>query len=145
MPQQLRSQCFVIKYCDLDTDEDKILFSKVKLIGTLNGIPFIDFCLQLYISNLFFVIHTYLIKHFERDAKIEVDLENCLVFVLTGDPLLYHSYFIVVCVPHRKQLSPLELISHGRLGTFVKKTVVLCSLSRTGEVVCTSLQWAGIG
>ncbi|XP_071496102.1 tRNA-splicing endonuclease subunit Sen34-like [Diadema antillarum] len=61
-----------------------------------------------------------------------------------GDPLLFHSYFIVVCLPHHKKMSPLELISHGRLGTFVKKTVVLCSMDSAKRVVCTSLQWSGI-
>ncbi|XP_072175742.1 uncharacterized protein [Diadema setosum] len=61
-----------------------------------------------------------------------------------GDPLLFHSYFIVVCLPHHKKMSPLELISHGRLGTFVKKTVVLCSVDSAKRVVCTSLQWSGI-
>ncbi|XP_041466764.1 tRNA-splicing endonuclease subunit Sen34-like [Lytechinus variegatus] len=64
--------------------------------------------------------------------------------VYPGDPLLFHSYFIVVCIPYHKQLTPLELISHGRLGTFVKKAVVLCSVNNQKEVVCTSLQWAGI-
>eukprot|EP00057_Strongylocentrotus_purpuratus_P032218 XP_786961.2 PREDICTED: tRNA-splicing endonuclease subunit Sen34 [Strongylocentrotus purpuratus] len=64
--------------------------------------------------------------------------------VYPGDPFLFHSYFIVVCIPHHKQLSPLELVSHGRLGTFVKKAVVLCSVNSQKEVICTSIQWAGI-
>ncbi|XP_038051932.1 tRNA-splicing endonuclease subunit Sen34-like [Patiria miniata] len=64
--------------------------------------------------------------------------------VYPGDPFLYHSYFIAVCVPHDKPLSPLELITYGRLGTNVKKTVILCSVDEEDEVVYTSLQWTGL-
>ncbi|XP_071804783.1 uncharacterized protein [Asterias amurensis] len=64
--------------------------------------------------------------------------------VYPGDPFLYHSYFIAVCIPYQRFLSPLDLITYGRLATNVKKTVIICSINGDDDAVYTSLQWTGL-
>lgn len=62
-----------------------------------------------------------------------------------GDPMRYHSFYIVIIIPWKKKITPFEIISAGRLGATVKKTALLCSVSdNTGEVVYTSVKWSGI-
>lgn len=62
-----------------------------------------------------------------------------------GDPIRYHSFFIVIIVPWGKKITPFEIISAGRLGASVKKTALLCSVSdKTGQVIYTSVKWSGI-
>lgn len=62
-----------------------------------------------------------------------------------GNPMRYHSFFIVIIIPWGKKITPFEMISAGRLGATVKKTALLCSLSDdTDEVVYTSIKWSGI-
>ena len=62
-----------------------------------------------------------------------------------GDPIRYHSFFIVIIVPWGKKITPFEIISAGRLGASVKKTALLCSVSdETGQVIYTSVKWSGI-
>ena len=62
-----------------------------------------------------------------------------------GDPIRYHSFFIVIIVPWGKKITPFEIISAGRLGASVKKTALLCSVGdETGQVIYTSVKWSGI-
>lgn len=62
-----------------------------------------------------------------------------------GDPMRYHSFYIVIIIPWEKKVTPFEIISAGRLGATVKKTALLCSVSDdTDEVVYTSVKWSGI-
>ena len=62
-----------------------------------------------------------------------------------GDPMRYHSFYIVIVVPWGKRITPFEMISAGRLGATVKKTALLCSVNDdTEEVVYTSVKWSGI-
>ncbi|KAH3709485.1 hypothetical protein DPMN_068948 [Dreissena polymorpha] len=61
-----------------------------------------------------------------------------------GDPSRFHSLFIVVCKPHSASISGIELITMGRLGTNVKKTIVLSSVDENDKLCYTSLQWTGI-
>ena len=63
--------------------------------------------------------------------------------VYPGDPLRFHSYFIVKILPLRGRLSGLDLVSVGRLGSTVKKTTVLASVDLSGKVIYTSVQWSG--
>ena len=67
-----------------------------------------------------------------------------MISLITGDPSRYHSFYIVVCVDLNQPLSVLELGTLGRLGTTVKKTIVLCSVDDEGQVCCVSLRWSGI-
>ncbi|CAG8525711.1 638_t:CDS:2, partial [Scutellospora calospora] len=44
-----------------------------------------------------------------------------------GDPLRYHSHFIASIIDMDKSISPMDIITFGRLGTAVKKSYMLCS------------------
>jgi len=62
--------------------------------------------------------------------------------VYSGDPLRYHSKFIVIIMDSKDELTPQQLVVHGRLGSAVKKTVVLASVDEKCEsVFYTSLSW----
>ena len=67
----------------------------------------------------------------------------CL-FIFSGDPARFHSFYIAVCRPHKEDISMLDFISLARMGSNVRKTVVLCSVDDNNKVVYTSLQWTGI-
>ncbi|PSN33817.1 hypothetical protein C0J52_19369 [Blattella germanica] len=59
-----------------------------------------------------------------------------------GDPIKFHSQFMVTCIDGNTPLTTTELIALGRMGTSVRKTVVLASLSHDGtSVQYQSLQW----
>ncbi|XP_033727820.1 tRNA-splicing endonuclease subunit Sen34-like isoform X2 [Pecten maximus] len=64
--------------------------------------------------------------------------------VYPGDPGKFHSHYVAICLEHQKSLTPLDLVAMGRLGSNVKKTVVLCSLDQEACIQYTSLQWTGI-
>ena len=61
-----------------------------------------------------------------------------------GDPMRYHSFYIVIIIPWGKKVVPFDIISAGRLGATVKKTALLSSVSDSNEVVYTSVKWSGI-
>ena len=63
--------------------------------------------------------------------------------VYPGDPTRYHSFFIVQCIDYDDEpLTPANLVTLARLGTSVKKTLVLASLDDDGELTLTSLEWS---
>uniref|UniRef100_H3AZT8 tRNA-splicing endonuclease subunit SEN34 n=1 Tax=Latimeria chalumnae TaxID=7897 RepID=H3AZT8_LATCH len=64
--------------------------------------------------------------------------------VYPGDPMRFHSHYVAVCYPEVEEISPLDIASLGRLGSNVKKTLLLCSVNESGEVFYTSLQWTGM-
>ncbi|KAM3875070.1 tRNA-splicing endonuclease subunit Sen34 [Diretmus argenteus] len=69
--------------------------------------------------------------------------------VYPGDPLRFHAHFIAVCLSMDESSSLLDILAVARLGSNVKKTVLLCSPGpgQEGggeEVVYTSLQWSGM-
>nr|CAG4648325.1 EOG090X0G6M [Moina brachiata] len=63
--------------------------------------------------------------------------------VYPGDPIRFHSHYIAICVDSEKKLSPYYVVSRGRLGTNVKKTVLLCSVTNCGKINYQSLNWCG--
>ncbi|KAJ1525625.1 hypothetical protein ONE63_008844 [Megalurothrips usitatus] len=64
--------------------------------------------------------------------------------VYPGDPVKFHSQFIVLCVSHSKVLTVHELVSFGRIGSSVRKSFVLASSPNdSGEVIYQSIKWAG--
>ncbi|XP_014781421.1 tRNA-splicing endonuclease subunit Sen34 isoform X2 [Octopus bimaculoides] len=65
--------------------------------------------------------------------------------VYPGDPARYHSFFIVRCVKQTETIPMMDIAAIERLGTSVRKTVVLCSLNDVNEVDFISLQWRGMG
>ncbi|XP_069699872.1 tRNA-splicing endonuclease subunit Sen34 [Periplaneta americana] len=64
--------------------------------------------------------------------------------VYPGDPIKFHAQFLVICIDGNDALPATDLVALGRLGTSVRKTVVLSSLSEDGNsVMYQSLQWNG--
>uniref|UniRef100_A0AAY5K970 tRNA-splicing endonuclease subunit Sen34 n=1 Tax=Esox lucius TaxID=8010 RepID=A0AAY5K970_ESOLU len=69
--------------------------------------------------------------------------------VYPGDPLRFHAHFIAVCVSMDESMPLCDVLAIARLGSNVKKTVLLCSSGESQddereEVVYTSLQWSGM-
>lgn len=64
--------------------------------------------------------------------------------VYPGDPLRFHAHFIAVCVTLDESICMLDVLSVARLGSNVKKTVLLCSPALDGPVRYTSVQWSGM-
>ncbi|XP_013393098.1 tRNA-splicing endonuclease subunit Sen34 [Lingula anatina] len=64
--------------------------------------------------------------------------------VYPGDPSRFHSFYIAVCLLHHQTMSAEKVVAMARLGSTVKKTVVLCSVDDDDELTYTSLQWTGI-
>lgn len=62
-----------------------------------------------------------------------------------GDPMKYHSFYIVIVIPWGRKIRPFDIISAGRLGASVKKTALLCSVEQdTNTIVYVSVKWSGI-
>lgn len=61
-----------------------------------------------------------------------------------GDPLRFHAHYIAQCWAPEDPIPLQDLVSAGRLGTSVRKTLLLCSPQPDGKVVYTSLQWASL-
>ncbi|KAJ2833141.1 tRNA-splicing endonuclease subunit [Coemansia sp. 'formosensis'] len=63
-----------------------------------------------------------------------------------GEPMRYHSHYLVnLLAPHEK-ITPRQLIAQSRLGTSVKKTRILCTRnSTTQNFVYVSIDWSEIG
>ncbi|XP_070685659.1 tRNA-splicing endonuclease subunit Sen34 [Pempheris klunzingeri] len=64
--------------------------------------------------------------------------------VYPGDPLRFHAHFIAVCVSPDEPVCLLDVLAAARLGSNVKKTVLLCSPGGGGSVQYTSVQWSGL-
>lgn len=74
--------------------------------------------------------------------------------VYPGDPLRFHAHFIALCISMDEELPLCDILAIARLGSNVKKTVLLCSpQSRSetgkdesveGDVVYSSLQWSSM-
>ncbi|KAM4589255.1 tRNA-splicing endonuclease subunit Sen34 [Fundulus diaphanus] len=64
--------------------------------------------------------------------------------VYPGDPLRFHAHFIAVCLTLDESICMLDVLCVARLGSNVKKTVLLCSPAPGGLVHYTSLQWSGM-
>ncbi|XP_034239632.1 tRNA-splicing endonuclease subunit Sen34 [Thrips palmi] len=64
--------------------------------------------------------------------------------VYPGDPVKFHSQFIVVCVPHSQTFSVHQFVTYGRIGSSVRKTFVLASLPPdSSKISYQSIKWAG--
>ncbi|XP_061575983.1 tRNA-splicing endonuclease subunit Sen34 [Cololabis saira] len=64
--------------------------------------------------------------------------------VYPGDPLRFHAHFIALVLDPDQPVPLLDLLAEARLGSNVKKTVLLCSPAPDGTVQYTSLQWSGM-
>ncbi|KAI0792859.1 hypothetical protein C8Q75DRAFT_713983 [Abortiporus biennis] len=67
--------------------------------------------------------------------------------VYPGDPMRYHSHFAATVHDSPiEKLRPMEIVSHGRLGTATKKAHLLCGWDdEKSEVSYYSIEWAGFG
>uniref|UniRef100_A0A671MLV5 tRNA-splicing endonuclease subunit Sen34 n=1 Tax=Sinocyclocheilus anshuiensis TaxID=1608454 RepID=A0A671MLV5_9TELE len=63
--------------------------------------------------------------------------------VYPGDPLRFHAHFIALCISMDDELPLCDILAIARLGSNVKKTVLLCSPVE-GDVVYSSLQWCSM-
>ncbi|KAA0714647.1 tRNA-splicing endonuclease subunit [Triplophysa tibetana] len=74
--------------------------------------------------------------------------------VYPGDPLRFHAHYIALCMSMDKLFPLCDVLAIARLGSNVKKTVLLCSPQKPREtgmeesieegVVYSSLQWSSI-
>ncbi|KAI7802604.1 tRNA-splicing endonuclease subunit Sen34 isoform X2 [Triplophysa rosa] len=74
--------------------------------------------------------------------------------VYPGDPLRFHAHYIALCMSMDEQLPLCDILAIARLGSNVKKTVLLCSPQKPSEtgkdesieegVVYSSLQWSSM-
>lgn len=63
--------------------------------------------------------------------------------VYPGDPLRFHAHYIALCVSLDEEMPVSDILAIARLGSNVKKTVLLCS-PQEGDVVYSSLQWSSM-
>uniref|UniRef100_A0A8C2PUY4 tRNA-splicing endonuclease subunit SEN34 n=1 Tax=Cyprinus carpio TaxID=7962 RepID=A0A8C2PUY4_CYPCA len=63
--------------------------------------------------------------------------------VYPGDPLRFHAHFIALCISMDEELPLCDILAIARLGSNVKKTVLICSPVE-GDVVYSSLQWSSM-
>ncbi|XP_069566533.1 tRNA-splicing endonuclease subunit Sen34 isoform X2 [Brachyistius frenatus] len=64
--------------------------------------------------------------------------------VYPGDPLRFHAHFIAVCLSLDEDICLLDVLAVARLGSNVKKTVLLCSPGTDEDIRYTSVQWSGM-
>ncbi|KAJ2602140.1 tRNA-splicing endonuclease subunit [Coemansia sp. RSA 1721] len=63
-----------------------------------------------------------------------------------GEPMRYHSNYVVSLIDNKSTVSPRELIALGRLGTAVKKTRILCSWDeQESKFIYVTLNWSAFG
>nr|CAD7399780.1 unnamed protein product [Timema cristinae] len=61
-----------------------------------------------------------------------------------GDPVKFHAQFLIICVERTSALPMSEIVAFGRLGSSVRKTVVIASSSSDQKsVVFQSINWSG--
>eukprot|EP00052_Salpingoeca_macrocollata_P009449 m.74556 g.74556 ORF g.74556 m.74556 type:complete len:381 (-) comp17110_c0_seq1:75-1217(-) len=60
-----------------------------------------------------------------------------------GDPQRYHSHFIVIVMPYDRNMTALDVVSYGRLGTVVKKAPLIATVDKQDKVEYLSLEWTG--
>lgn len=79
---------------------------------------------------------------------------GCQYVAYPGDPLRFHSHFLVVSAEFDQQIDLMDIVNGGRLGTGVKKGFLLGGpqksrdeadeIERTESVVTYSIEWAGM-
>lgn len=61
-----------------------------------------------------------------------------------GDPLRFHSHFLVIGHTWTEEFPVMDIVSGGRLGTGVKKAWLVGGRDEEGEVKCFTVEWAGM-
>ncbi|XP_022203228.1 tRNA-splicing endonuclease subunit Sen34 [Nilaparvata lugens] len=62
--------------------------------------------------------------------------------VYPGDPVKFHSQFIVVCRGMKSGIAALDLIALGRLGNTTRKTSVIATVDQNSTVIYNSISWS---
>ena len=91
--------------------------------------------------------HTFpLFKHLhDRDYFLSPGLRfGCQYMAYPGDPLRYHSHFLVDGKTWDDEINLMDIVSGGRLGTGVKKSYLLGGTDPEGQVKTFSIEWAGM-
>ena len=89
----------------------------------------------------FYVIRQYFFRIYSAFVETILDFQSP---IFPGDPARFHSFYIAVIVLGDTQLDNQEIAAMSRLGTSVKKTVLICSEDEHHKLTYISLQWAGI-
>lgn len=74
---------------------------------------------------------------------------GCQYLAYPGDPLRFHSHFLVVSAEWDEEINLMDIIAGGRLGTGVKKGFLVGGAEQTGpgaedSVRTFSVEWAGM-
>ena len=69
---------------------------------------------------------------------------GCQYMVYPGDPLRYHSHFLVDGNEWDEEINLMDIVGGGRLGTGVKKGYLLGGTNPDGQVKTFSIEWAGM-
>lgn len=87
-----------------------------------------------------------LFKHLhERGYFLSPGLRfGCQYMAYPGDPLRYHSHFLVDGTEWDEEINLMDIVGGGRLGTGVKKGYLLGGTDPEGQVKTFSIEWAGM-
>jgi tRNA-splicing endonuclease subunit Sen34 len=69
---------------------------------------------------------------------------GCQYMAYPGDPLRYHSHFLVDGNEWDEEINLIDIVGGGRLGTGVKKGYLLGGTNPEGQVKTFSIEWAGM-
>lgn len=69
---------------------------------------------------------------------------GCQYMAYPGDPLRYHSHFLVDGSKWDEEINLIDIVGGGRLGTGVKKGYLLGGTNPDGQVKTFSIEWAGM-
>ena len=69
---------------------------------------------------------------------------GCQYMAYPGDPLRYHSHFLVDGKNWDDEINLMDIVGGGRLGTGVKKGYLLGGTDPDGQVKTFSIEWAGM-
>ncbi|KAE8146800.1 hypothetical protein BDV25DRAFT_161716 [Aspergillus avenaceus] len=69
---------------------------------------------------------------------------GCQYMAYPGDPLRFHSHFLVVSAEWDEELDLMDIIAGGRLGTGVKKGFLIGGAETEQDVRTFSVEWAGM-
>lgn len=87
---------------------------------------------------------TLIIRFLPSEWRPVSNVQHGPVCSVSGDPLRFHAHFIAVCVSAHESICVLDILAVARLGSNVKKTVLLCSAGPDADVLYTSVQWSGM-
>lgn len=65
----------------------------------------------------------------------------CLKF--EGDPAQFHAWYVVHCFTSSQSVDASDILIKGRLGTQVRKSVILATINPLGNIHYITLNWAG--